>query len=319
MDLRDTIETVRWVRELPDDLRQKRNLALLERAPLIDLELASACNVVCRFCPRADMQRTDALMSEETFAAVLELLPADAVIMLSGLGEAVLHPQLPDYVARLSARGWSPCMITNGVRLTPERQHVLIEAGIAQFQISVHGLDGPTVHTIMPRGARPQLVRSHLEHLARTRPASLRVRINFVETADNEHARPEVEQLARQLGFEFFYRREHTRGRVKDIGRPVEADEGCGIFAAVTFISADGDVLPCVNDVRGEARLGNVRGLSWAQVLAWKRHVIGDSRWFEPCSSCDDDYRWALIAQGQVDGELPPANRPTSMGPEPAR
>ena len=301
MDLDDTIEAVRLVRELPDDLRRKRNLALLEQAPLIDLELASACNVVCRFCPRADMQRTEALMSEETFAAVLKFLPADAVIMLSGLGEAILHPQLPDWVARLSARGWSTCMITNGIRLTPERQHVLVEAGIAQLQISVHGLDDATVHTIMPRGARPNLVRENLEHLSRTRHPRLRVRINFVETADNQHARTEVEELARQLGFDFFYRREHTRGRVAGIGRPVRADEGCGIFAAVTFISADGDVLPCVNDVRGEARLGNVRELSWARVLEWKRQVISDSRWFEPCSSCDDDYRWALIAQGQVD------------------
>lgn len=139
---------------------------------------------------------------------------------------------------------------------------------------------------------------AHLEHLARTRPAGLRVRINFVETADNHHARAEVEELARDSGFEFFYRREHTRGRGTSMGRPVRADEGCGIFAAVTFISADGDVLPCVNDARGEASLGNVRELTWEHVLAWKRQVIGDAQWFGPCASCDDDYRWALIAQG---------------------
>lgn len=311
MDLRDTIEAVRQVRALPEDLRRERNLALLERAPLIDLELASACNVVCRFCPRADMRRSDVLMSEETFAAVLDFLPPDAVIMLSGLGEALLHPQLPGWVARLSARGWSTCMITNGVRLTPERQLALVEAGIAQFQISVHGLDDATVHTIMPRGARPKLVRAHLEHLARTRPAGLRVRVNFVETADNHHARAEVEELASRLGFEFFYRREHTRARVSSVGRAVGADEGCGIFAAVTLITADGDVLPCVNDVRGEVSLGNVRGLSWEQILVWKRQVIGESRWFGPCSSCDDDYRWALIAQGQVDDETTSHRAPT--------
>ncbi len=301
MNLGDTESLVQWVLGLPAAERQRRNLALLASAPLIDLELASACNIVCRFCPREDMQRSAGLMSQATFDAVERLIPPHAVIMLSGLGDALLHPQLPAWVELLSRSGCAPCVITNGVRLAPGLQDALIAAGIAQIQVSVHSLDPDVARLVVPRGARPALVVQHLERLAEVRPAELRVRLNFVETIDNADQRPGVEALALRLGFDFFYRREHTRGGALGGARAGAAGRGCGIFAAVTFITADGDVLPCVNDVSGAHALGNARDLCWNDVVAWKQRVIGDASWFSACTDCDDDYRWVLIGQGELD------------------
>ena len=300
MNLAQTRELVRWVLELPAEDRRLRNLALLDMPPLFDLELASACNIVCRFCPRGEMNRAAGLMSEQTFSAVQRFFPPDAVIMISGLGDALLHPQLAPWVGNLTSAGHSCCVITNGVALTPQRQDALFAAGIAQIQVSVHSLRPDTARKIVPRGARPGLVRQHLERLAASRPDSLRVRLNFVETPENEPDRAEVAALAEELGFDFFYRREHTRAGSLNGGR-VEHASGCGIFAAVTFVSSDGDVLPCVNDVPGENGLGNVRELTWGEVLAWKVRVINEGRWFSMCSRCDDDYRWVLLAQGGLD------------------
>ncbi len=301
MDLNQTRAMIREVLALPAASRRRRNLALLDAPPLIDLEVASACNITCRFCPRTEMARTAGLMSEETFSAVERLLPADAVIMISGLGDALLHPLLPQWVGRLTASGRSTCVITNGVRLTPERQDALIAAGVAQLQISLHSLDLETSRKVVPRGAQPELVQEHLRRLAAARPDSLRVRLNFVETIDNRTARLAVGALAEELGFDFFYRREHTRGGALGAGRQEGAGGGCGIFAAVTFITADGDVLPCVNDVRGRDALGNARELTWEQVMSWKHRVIAEDRWFVACIDCDDDYRWVLIGQDGLD------------------
>jgi len=301
MNIEQTRELVEWVLDLPPEDRRECNLSLLGAPPLVDLELASACNITCRFCPRTEMARNSALMSEETFAAVMQLLPPDAVVMLSGLGEALLQPRLPEWVARLTTSGRSTCVITNGVRLTPTRQDDLIAAGIAQIQVSVHSLDLETARKVVPRGARPDLVRGHLERLAAVRPETLGVRLNFVETPDNEPDLAEVEALAARLGFEFFYRREHSRGGHYGTSRAANANAGCGIFAAVTFITADGDVLPCVNDVRGDGVLGNVRALTWGEVVRWKARVIDKDECFSACSTCDDDYRWILIGQGALD------------------
>jgi sulfatase maturation enzyme AslB (radical SAM superfamily) len=301
MDAERTEALTAAVRAWSEERRKRRNLALLEQAPLVDIEVASACNIVCSFCPREEMTRPKQLMSEATFQEVLAFLPDTAVVMFSGLGDALLHKKLEDFVSALSARAISACVITNGVRLTPERQRSLIDAGLAQFQVSVHGLDAKDLAPIVTRGAAPRLVQAHLEHLAAHRPEHLRVRINFVETPDNAHCREEVQEWARALGFGFFYRRLHSRGGSINTPRVASECTGCGIFGAVTFITVEGELLPCVNDVRGEGWLGHVRDITWSQLVERKRAVIREGTWFNACGTCNDDYRWLILAQGQVD------------------
>lgn len=306
----DTDALIAHVLEQPREVVRRRNLAILDSPPLFDVEVASACNIVCSFCPRDAMVRRSGLMSEETFRAVLELLPVGAVAMLSGLGDALLHPELPDYVRRLVARGVSTCVITNGVRLTPAAQDALIDAGIAEIQVSVHGLDEAVVRRVIPVRAEPTLVREQVERLAAR--GGPRLRINFVETPDNVDQRARVEAWARGLGARFFHRRQHTRGGQVGSTRVDRTCSGCGIFAAVTFISSDGDILPCVNDVTGSGAFAHVRDTTWADVQAWKRDVISSDRWFGACRDCDDDYRWVLLAWGALeDGSIP---SPTASG-----
>ncbi len=295
-DMEAVIESLRGLGERPV---RERNLALLTQPPLFDIEVASACNIVCAFCPRDEMVRVSKLMDESTFAAVLALLPANAVAMISGLGDATVHPRLPEMVGRLVAKGVSTCMITNGVRLTDGRQVALIEAGISEIQVSVHGWSDEVVRRVVPVGSAPGTVRANVERLAaRVGP---RVRVNFVETDDNGHERETVRAWAESLGVRFFHRRQHTRGGTIGHDRG-EGCSGCGIFGSVTFISVDGDVLPCVNDVRGDGRFGNVRQVDWESVLVWKRGVIDAQRWFGACRSCDDDYRWVILANGGLNG-----------------
>lgn len=297
----DVVADIDALRVLDEGIVRVRNLSLLEQAPLVDIEVASACNVVCAFCPRDEMVRGASLMSAETFGAVLDFLPGNAIAMLSGLGDPLVHPRLPTFVRALAARGVSPCVITNGVRLLPELQDALIDAGIAEVQVSMHGLTESTVRDIVPVGARPERVRQHVERLALRRGP--RVRINFVETPANAHERGAVQRWASELGARFFLRRQHTRGGTVGAARPdAPSCAACGIFGSVTFISSDGDVLPCVNDVRGEGRFGNVRDRTWGDVLAWKRRVISGAQWFEACKGCDDDYRWVLLVRGGLDG-----------------
>ena len=218
--------------------------------------------------------------------------------MLGGLGDALVHPKITVLVQQLVARDVSTCIITNGVRLTPDRQDALIAAGISEIQVSVHGLQEEIVRQVVPVGADPGAVRRHVERLASRGP---RVRINFVETPENAGEREQVESWARDLGARFFYRRQHSRGGTIGSGR-TETCAGCGIFGSVTFVSSDGDVFPCVNDVRGYGRYRNVRDTTWTDVLAWKRTVIHEGRWFSACTSCDDDYRWELLALGGLAG-----------------
>ena len=64
-------------------------------------------------------------------------------IVFSGLGEPLTNPRLPDYVRMTVEAGIAGRVevITNGLLLTPEKSHALVEAGITNINISVQGLD----------------------------------------------------------------------------------------------------------------------------------------------------------------------------------
>lgn len=281
------------------------SLAIVDTsAPLFDIEAAASCNLSCHFCPRDALVRPRRIMTPETFAAVERFLPAGAVVMFAGLGEPLTNYHLPGFVARLKRRGVSACVITNGMLMNRPLIGALIDAGIDQFQVSVHAVDRATFRRLVPEIDVDRLV-ANLHTLAELRPPGLRVRLNFVAGAKNGGELPAVTALARELGFDLFVRAEHNRGG--HLGGTNVRPRGCGIFAAVTLITAQGDVLSCVNDVAGRSALGNVREVLWDEVRAWKRKTIGSGEWFPACSSCDDGYRWVLLASGGVgQGEAPP-------------
>lgn len=285
------------------------SLAIVDNsAPLFDIEAAASCNLSCHFCPRDALARPQRIMTPATFAAVERFLPAGAVVMFAGLGEPLTNHHLPGFVARLKRHDVSPCVITNGMLMNRPLLAALIDAGIDQFQVSVHAIDRTTFRRLVPEIDVDRLV-ANLHTLAEMRPPGLRVRLNFVAGAKNRGELPAVTALARELGFDLFVRAEHNRGG--HLGGINVRPRGCGIFAAVTLITAQGDVLSCVNDVAGCSRLGNVSELLWEDVRAWKRKAIGSGEWFPACSSCDDGYRWVLLASGGLGhGDASPSEPP---------
>ena len=289
----------------PKELRQAAMLNLLDKPPLFDIELSAACNVDCVFCPRLQLARPAQAMSEATFAAVLDFLPPHAVAMCAGLGDPLTNPRTPAYLRRLADRGVSACLVTNGVLLDDRRQEALISAGVAQIQVSLHGLSPQAYSRAVPRGGDLPRVVAQLERLARVRPAGLRVRLNFVLTADNHAELPLIREFAKGLDFELDVRRLHSRGggiqssRAADLG--FAAAMGCGLFAAVTFITAQGDILSCVNDTAGKSRLGNVSDSTWADIVAAKARTVTSGNWFPACGACDDDSRWTILAAHSVE------------------
>lgn len=296
-------------RALVEGWPQARTLAsmvdLIDRAPLFDLELSAACNVDCAFCPRTRLTRPARAMSESTFSAVLDFLPAHAIAMCAGLGDPLANSKTPPYVRRLADRGVSACVVTNGVLLDEKRQDALIAAGVAQIQVSLPGLSEQAYRRAVPQGGDLPRVVANLQRLAQIRPLGLRVRVNFVLTPDNHAELASIREFAKGLGFDLDVRRLHSRGggvhspRAADQGLPSAL--GCGLFAAVTFITAQGDILSCVNDTVGASRLGNVRGSTWAEIVAAKARTVSSGNWFPACGACDDDSRWTILAAHSVE------------------
>ena len=71
---------------------------------------------------------------------------------------------------------------------------------------------------------------------------------------------------------------------------PAAADANRGMrirLTRVTFVSSDGDVLACCNDVANQVRLGNVAVTSYSSVVRRKRQHIERDVWPEICVKCN--------------------------------
>ncbi|MBF1692664.1 MAG: radical SAM protein [Selenomonas sp.] len=122
------------------------------------IEQTKYCNFKCFYCihstrDEADgefralghrMQHIDDSFFEKIIRELKEF-PQGGIkrIVFSGLGEPLTNPRLPDYVRMTVEAGIAGRVevITNGLLLTPEKSHALVEAGITNINISVQGLD----------------------------------------------------------------------------------------------------------------------------------------------------------------------------------
>ena len=286
---KDIARVARWSRTR----RREAALRLLAAPPLFDIEVAASCNDRCSFCPRTSLVRPQELMTPGIFAVVERFLPDDAVVMFSGLGEPLLNPALPDFVALLKRRGISSCVITNGQLLSLRLVDALQDAGLEQFQVTVRDLASS-----LPRWER---LIANLRALAAARRPGVRCQLNAVLGEDRRPYDERVDRLATKLGFDLFLRRTHSRGGEAGVRRTDRPDDGCGIFATVTMVTAQGAILACSNDPKEQSRLGHVGATRWSDVAVWKEETIRSGAWFEPCNECDDDYRWVILANSGVD------------------
>lgn len=142
-----------------DTKRKKLAEVIPLAAPFtVYIEQTKYCNFKCFYCihstrDEADgefralghrMQHMDEVFFEKIIRELKEF-PQDGIkrIVFSGLGEPLMNPRLPDYVRMTVEAGIAGRVevITNGLLLTPEKSHALVEAGITNINISVQGLD----------------------------------------------------------------------------------------------------------------------------------------------------------------------------------
>lgn len=94
------------------------------------VELSSECNFDCEMCFRQSFSGEVGTMTTELLERVqreIETLPELREVVLGGLGEPLLHPQIQEFVAFLKQRGLAVTITTNGALLAP-----FIEGFIAQ-------------------------------------------------------------------------------------------------------------------------------------------------------------------------------------------
>ena len=115
---------------------------------LANIEITTRCNLGCPACARTQLKPRSGFMSKESFCQVLAHLPHASRIVLVGLGEPLMHPEVINFVKYAVADGRRVGLVTNGMLLNSEMAQALCEAGLAGITFSIDAVNQATADRV---------------------------------------------------------------------------------------------------------------------------------------------------------------------------
>jgi putative metalloenzyme radical SAM/SPASM domain maturase len=184
---------------------------MLSHPSKLFVEITTRCNLACGMCvkqsPGSGILTGD--MSREVFLSLLPAFSKTRSLILNGIGEPLLHPELVEFI-RIAKTAMPPDGLvgfqTNGILLNDAVADSLVEAGLDRICLSLDSVCRDTFGKIRSGGDVEDL-RKAFRSLAAAReknPGSpLRVGVEFVVMRDNLHELPEVLRWSASQGARF--------------------------------------------------------------------------------------------------------------------
>ncbi len=104
------------------------------------IDVTSKCNLHCRFCrgQYPELETKTEVMPFQRYKAILSRLPHSIEsILLSNIGEPMLHPQIFEIIDYTSRAGFRPVVFTNGTLLTEDVCSTLLSSHLYSLNISL--------------------------------------------------------------------------------------------------------------------------------------------------------------------------------------
>jgi len=243
---------------------------------IIDLELSSLCNLSCTFCPRSKIKRSKHFIDLNTIDSLIPIIDEKHIIWFSGMGEPFLHPNLPEIIRRIKKSGAK--VYTNTNASAPRYKDTLdiaIKEGLDYVNISIYGHDNESYKT----NTRKNVFDRVLDNVKFLQNLKVPYRISYVASSEvnKNELRKKLEDVfgtdkirLPQLHHRSFSSREQSISE-------------CALAQFYLFISSDGNVFSCVNDVSGENNFG--KDIYTAAGEKRKEYP------FKICVYCDEPHR----------------------------
>ena len=231
------------------------------------LEITNICNLSCSFCHKT--KREKRFMTEEEFNILTDRLLGRAKYLYFHLmGEPLLHPKLPEFLAISRDKGFTPIITTNG-SLICERGKNLLSGLPYKISISLHAPDAN------PTFADENYLDSCIDFSKKAAESGCIVVLrlwNLGTDADNE---PILKRLHEKFPNEWLKYRNGSNLKLADRiflewGEHFEwpdlnvtpCDENAEVFCYALRnhigVLVNGDVVPCCLDAEGILKLGNL-------------------------------------------------------------
>jgi len=136
---------------------KERFLSCKNHPSKLFVEITTKCNLRCGMCVKQNGEGgiMEGSMLPETFDALAPAFPYLEAIVLNGIGEPLLHPQLDDFIRRakelLPENAWIGFQ-SNGILLTEDRALSLIRAGLDRICLSMDSVSQDNFRKIREGG-----------------------------------------------------------------------------------------------------------------------------------------------------------------------
>ena len=175
------------------------------------VEVTTRCNLTCGMCVKQNGSGgiPEGSMSAHTFRALAPAFPRLDSLVLNGIGEPLLHPQLDAFIATAKSlmpeHAWVGFQ-SNGMALNDQRAADLVDAGLDRICLSLDTVSDDSFRAIRS-GGEMRGIESAMSSLnkakARQRGRDLKVGIEFVLMRNNLAELPDVIRWAGRNGAGF--------------------------------------------------------------------------------------------------------------------
>ncbi len=137
------------------------------------IEVTNHCNSLCKSCPLTydhflPLEPKHHLTWDQ-FRRVVDPLPRIDRVVLHGIGEPLMNPQLPRFIAHLKERGAETLFNTNAVLLDERRGDAIVVAGLDQLRISLDAISAPLYAELRGIDKLPRILGNIKAFIARRR------------------------------------------------------------------------------------------------------------------------------------------------------
>jgi MoaA/NifB/PqqE/SkfB family radical SAM enzyme/GT2 family glycosyltransferase len=284
----------------------------------IDLEITSYCNAVCPFCPREVLEGKNAHMSMTVVRRIAEHLRAEnggRRVVLCGIGEPTLHPQLEDIVRELADVSSELCITTNGTRMNGALFERLVRCGLTEVNFSLNAATAATHRRVMNLRNFDGVIANvnEIVDLYRDRHPRVTVNVSFVLCDLNQHEAVSFADhwRTRNVTNVWIHPLNNRAGLLSPAVKPADpsflekryADDPkvvvalfphgtvhekiCRIARDIDFISVDGSMRLCAMDYKRATFFGHADTLSLQEMHLAKMlsYIRGDTEL--TCQGCD--------------------------------
>ncbi|HMP42473.1 MAG TPA: radical SAM protein [Roseiflexaceae bacterium] len=169
------------------------------------IEVTNRCNSLCASCPLTydhflpwEPKRH---LSWQRFRQIVDQLPSIERAVLHGIGEPLLNPELPRFIAHLKECGAHVLFNSNAVLLDQRRGDALVAAGLDELRISLDAVTPALYAQLRGIDKFPQIIENIRAFIARHGGRSgPRVSLWFVGMHENLHQLPDFVRLGAELG-----------------------------------------------------------------------------------------------------------------------